>query len=148
MRYLLFAFVPLYLFWFAALAAPVHAQEAAPPPLDVEVAGSLQASLPVEQVRIFDAQTDPNRLLGRPGQYVGKVSWRDTRAPDSDATIELFADEPSLLARQRYVEAIVSSGGIFGQYVYANGPRLALLRLPFALTPDQAAEYAAWLATI
>jgi hypothetical protein len=50
------------------------------------------------------AASDPNRLLGRPDQYVVKVNWRDTRASDADRdlTIEVFTHEDAMLARARF----------------------------------------------
>jgi hypothetical protein len=138
--------LPVLLLLVALVAAPGANAQEAPAPDAASVAATLtEMGPPVGDVRLFDAETDPNRLLGRPGQYIGKVSWRDERAPDSNATLEFFADEPALRARERYTEAISRAGGPFTQYIYANPSRLALLRLPFALTPEQAAEYDAWL---
>ena len=112
------------------------------------VAASLQASaLPVQDVRVFTAESDPNSLLGRPNQYTAKVSWRDTRGGD-DATLEVFANAADLEARRAYTDAISKAGSAFAQYIYPNTSRLALLRLPHALTPDQAAEYERWLAAL
>ena len=38
-----------------------------------------QAGLPVGKTTCFDEDTDPNDLLGRPGGYVEKCDWSDTR---------------------------------------------------------------------
>jgi len=39
------------------------------------------AGLPIGAVRSYTASTDPNELLGRPGQYTGKANFRDRRLP-------------------------------------------------------------------
>jgi hypothetical protein len=122
------------------------------PPLTGDgAAAALRGSgLPVTDVRVFTAETDPNKLLGRPGEYTHKVSWQDTRTPGegNDATIEVFATADDLKRRKAYTEAIARTGGLFAQYVEANEARLALLRLPHDLTPDQAKGYRDWLAAL
>lgn len=115
-----------------------------------QLSASLASSgLPVTNVRVFTADTDPNKLLGRPQQYIAKVNWDDQRlsTPD-DATIEVFPDAASLDARQKYTQAISDTGGAFAQYIERNDGRHVLLRLPHELTPDQAATYEAWLAAL
>src|SRR6266542_488796 len=113
------------------------------------VAASLSASrLPVSDVRVFTAADDPNKLLGRPNQYIGKVSWKDLREPDDDATIEVFPDTATLKARTTYTETISKSAGMFAQYIVPNEQRLALMRLPHRLTPDDAEAYKAWFAAL
>ena len=48
------------------------------------IVDALSASdLPITNLEVFDAETDPNSLLGRPGQYTVKVSWEDGRLTDS-----------------------------------------------------------------
>ena len=37
------------------------------------------AGLPIGLVRYYTASSDPNKLLGRPGQYTGKANFRDKR---------------------------------------------------------------------
>lgn len=114
------------------------------------LAAALQTSgLPVSSIVVYTGENDPNRLLGRPGQYTGKVSWHDDRArphDDPESTVELFATFADLDRRAKYLDAIISSSSLFGQYMYRDDDRLALLRVPFDLTPDQAPQYQAWLA--
>lgn len=117
------------------------------------IAGSLQASgLPVSGVVVYTAETDTNKLLGRPNQYTIKVSWDDTRDErangNRDATIEVFATAVDLDARQKYTEAFSKAGGMWAQYIIRDDKHTALLRLPHALTPDQAKAYEEWLKTL
>lgn len=115
------------------------------------IAASLQASgLPVSDVVVHTAESDPNKLLGRPNQYTIKVNWTDTRVTqgDSDATIEVFADEAGMKQRAAYVEAIGKNAPMFVQYIYTSAKHTAVLRVPRALTPDQAKEYEEWLSKL
>lgn len=103
-----------------------------------------KAGLPIGKSTIFTAESDPNKLLGRPNQYVGKVNWEDTRIKQEGddfegGSIETFSNEQDLNSRKQYVEAISKSGGMFAQYNYAH--KNALLRLSKELTPTQVEEY-------
>lgn len=126
---------------------------AAPTLTGDQVATSLRGSgLPTTGVQVFTAETDPNKLLGRPDQYTAKVSWFDSRVEPQDgltsATVEVFSDAASLDARFKYTDAIQKSTSAFAQYIYRNDGRRVLLRLPHDLTAAQAAEYQRWLATL
>ena len=131
------------------------------------LAAALKASgMPITEIVIYTPESDPNKLLGRPGQYVAKVNWRDQRTEPTpfptvsgfafptteptppDATIEVFPDDATLRTRQEYTEAISKSSPLLLQYIYANTARRALMRLPKDFTPDQAQAYQAWLATL
>lgn len=116
------------------------------------VDGFQAAGFPVAGVVAYDERSDPNRLLGRPGQYIEKVSWWDTRlrAPSEPeapgvldgGSIERFANLNDLRERQRYLEA-VASGGLFGEYRFVNEPELMILRITFGLVPSDANDYGA-----
>src|SRR5687768_6551864 len=101
----------------AGLALVGCGRAPARPPLTGEtVAASLRGSgLPVTGVRVLTADTDPNKLLGRPGEYTAKVSWQDGRAPGeaNDATIEVFATADDLKRRKAYTEAVAKTGSMF-----------------------------------
>lgn len=104
------------------------------------------AGLPIGESVVYTATTDPNHRLGRPGQYTGKASWADTRIeqPESSdgptgGTVEVFASKDELAARRDYIKSVQESMPMLQQYILESGN--ALLRLEFALTPDQAAEY-------
>jgi len=110
---------------------------------DVVAAALLASGLPIVDVRVFTAETDPEKALGRPNQYNHKVSWRDTRA-DGDASIEVFPTLASLEARKRLADARNSREGNLSEYLYARTGRRALMRLPRALAPEHAREYEDW----
>lgn len=114
------------------------------------VAGLKAKGLPIGEMFAFTAESDQNHLLGRPHQYVGKVSWRDTRVNESDShgadisasdggSVEVFANLADAEARAHYVETIAAGGGIFSEYDYSDGT--VLLRVSKDLTPDQAKAY-------
>jgi hypothetical protein len=102
------------------------------------------ANLPLHNIVIYTDETDPNRLLGRPNQYVRKINFADTRAKNVAAeknpnSIEIFSNLDDLEDRRRYTEAISKSGGPFAQYIYSH--KNVLLRLSHDLLPKDAAEY-------
>lgn len=110
------------------------------------VAAAVRASgITVTDLIVYTAETDPNKLLGRPGQYIAKASWKDPRVSTADpATIEVFPDAASLQARFAYIDGIFKSSPMLLQWMYRNEARLALLRLPKDLTPDQARAWDDW----
>jgi len=102
------------------------------------------AGIPVTQVEIYTAETDPNEFLGRPGQYTAKASWADSRLEQVEGdlrggTVELFQSQGDLQERKAYIEAIDKAFPFLMEYTYARGSYL--LRLDHGLTPVQAAEY-------
>lgn len=93
---------------------------------------------------IFDADTDPNKLLGRPGQYISKATFWDARIGDPErgpdaGTIETFRTDRDLLDRMRYVTEIGRQMPMLVQYQFRRG--LILLRLNNGFTPEAAKEY-------
>ncbi|HEV8534504.1 MAG TPA: hypothetical protein VGR87_02130 [Candidatus Limnocylindria bacterium] len=126
---------------------PVVRPSPSPAPFDDQAfAAALQASgLPVTNVRVLTADNDPNELLGRPNQYVGKVSWTDARVQVGQPTAELFADDASMEARFTYLDNNFRRTPVAFQYMYRNDPKRILLRVPKDLTPAQAGEYETWL---
>jgi hypothetical protein len=105
------------------------------------------AGLPIGAYVNYTAGTDENHLLGRPGQYVSKVNFRDTRLKkpatafdiDGRGSIETFGSEGDAKTRYGYVHTISSGSPLFAEYEYRDGT--VLLRLSHYLTPNQAAEY-------
>ena len=102
------------------------------------------AKLPIEKDIVYTAENDPNKLLGRPNQYIGKANWNDKRVEpltpdDRSMTVELFASAEDLENRRKYVEAVSKSISPLAQYQYVH--KNALLRLSHKLTPQQASEY-------
>lgn len=102
------------------------------------------ANLPIENDVLYTAETDPNKLLGRPNQYVGKASWNDKRVDaltsgDRSMTFEIFTSLEDLENRRRYVEAVSKTMSPLAEYQYVH--KNALLRLNHQLTPQQAVDY-------
>ncbi|ALJ29754.1 hypothetical protein AOT14_34140 [Stenotrophomonas acidaminiphila] len=128
-------------------AAPLAQQEAPAQPAPLTVAGAMEAfkaaGLPVIDADEMTAETDSNALLGRPGQYNGKVNWTDSRHAGSGPsnTVEAFANDADLQQRKAYIERVTAGSPMLLQYIVAH--RNLLLRLDKALTPSEAAEYEA-----
>lgn len=125
----------------------------APTP-DSVLAAFKAAGLPIAETVIWTADSDPDKLLGRPNQYVASASWHDSRLPfsegfstDSGGTVEIFASEADLKTRRDYIEAIAKAP-LIGGHRYTFARDRVLLRVSGALTPDQAAEYERALATL
>jgi hypothetical protein len=109
---------------------------------------------------VFTAETDPNKLLGRPNGYTSKASFTDTRvnpngegftdtregAVDLGGSVEIFADEQGAQDRMKFIQAIAKGLPMAGEYDYVSGP--VLVRVSRSLTPDQAAQYQTALAEI
>jgi len=107
------------------------------------LAGLKAAKLPIGQSTEYTAETDTNNLLGRPGQYIGKINFEDTRIEEDNAdlndSIEVFSNTNDLNSRANYIKAVTKDTPMLLQYSYTH--KNVLLRLDTALTPDQAAEY-------
>ena len=135
-----------------ATARPTLTPTPAPTPMSGEAfAASLgKSGIATTDVIVYTADNDQNKLLGRPGQYVGKVNWTDMRAPaqKQQATVEIFADDASMQARFTYLDGILKSSPLLLQYMYRNDARRLIVRVPKELTPAQAGEYEAWLKTL
>jgi hypothetical protein len=95
------------------------------------------ASLPIGTVTVYTAATDPNHLLGRPGGYLSKAGFADTRINPKDAKddrrgavdlggdIEVFADAAGANARADYIRKAMAAMPMLGtQYEYVSGPVL------------------------
>ena len=135
-----------------ATLAPSPSPTAAPAPMtgDAFAGGLAKSGIVTTDVIVYTADTDPNKLLGRPGQYVGKVNWTDARVPTQkqQATVEIFADDASMQARFAYLDGILKSSPLFLQYMYRNDARRLIVRVPKELTPPQASDYETWLKTL
>lgn len=126
--------------------------------VDSAILAFKDAGIPIGEVVIQTAETDPNNRLGRPGEYTGSAQFEDKRVeqlepiPELDldepdlplgGTIEIFNNEKDLQARKQYIEQVYEMMPAAKEYMYASG--LALLRLEYELTPTQAQEYEAVL---
>ncbi len=99
--------------------------------------------IPVGETIIYDEETCPNDLLGRPGQYIGKADWEDTRVDQygdslTGGTIEVFEDEATLIKRKEYLEPFLEEA-MFLQYMFIH--KNVIIRVDKELTPSQADEY-------
>jgi hypothetical protein len=109
------------------------------------IAGLRHAGIPIGAARYYGPASDPNKLLGRPGQYNGKANFHDRRLQgasfdvDNGGSVETFPDKSSASNRYRYVKAIATSGSLFSEYDYLEGT--VLLRVSHELTPAQAKRY-------
>ena len=122
---------------------------------EVVVAELQRSGLPISDITVLTAQTDPNRLLGRPNQYIAKINWRDSRveqgaassvpAIESGGSIELFAREADRVGRENYIRGLAKKS-VSTDYIFTS--QLVLLRVSKFLTPDQADEYHRWFATL
>jgi hypothetical protein len=109
--------------------------------------------LPVGEVKVFDEETDPNDLLGRPNGYVAKASWRNPRIEEradpggfdvsTGGSVEVFDSEDGAARRVEYVQTLAEEAPLFGEYTFQDGS--VVLRVSDRLTPDEADEYEAAL---
>jgi len=88
---------------------------------------------------------DPNKLVGRPGQYLAKLNWKIN---GNDATIEVFANGKDAKRRADYVEGIAKASPMFLQYIYVHPLKHAVLRVPKELSPSDAEKWEALLLSI
>jgi hypothetical protein len=105
-----------------------------------------QVGLPIGLVRYYNPSSDPNKLLGRPGQYTGKANFRDRRIRsgtgfrvDNGGSVETFANKGDAERRYKYLHAISTSSSLFAEWNYVEGT--VVLRLSHQLTPRQAKQY-------
>ena len=116
---------------------------------EMVIVSSLKSSgLPVQNVQALNADNDPAHQLGKPGQYSSKIVWRDARANAEDSTLEMFPDEAALRVAFQALDAAPRTSPQYTPYVFADPPHKTLIRLPKALTPDQAQGYQRWLTTL
>jgi hypothetical protein len=126
---------------FSSFGAPQTAKEV--------LQGLKDEGMPIGKSEAYNAENDPNKLLGRPNQYTSKVNFKDTRLkPDPIAgkfdvpnggSIEVFEDQDDAIARKKYLEGLGKSFSPMAEYSYREGT--VLLRVSNRLTPKQAAEY-------
>jgi hypothetical protein len=113
-----------------------------------EVVASLQASgLPVEDVEVLTPETDPDRLLGRPNQYVVKVTWNDARGGPI-SSLEILPTLANFQARRTLLRSTNIRNGIATYHVLDRSDRRALLRVPASLSAEEARQYEQWLASL
>jgi hypothetical protein len=137
----------------AVLITGASAAGSAPPTARQLVLGLRSAGLPIGKIKVYTAATDGSHLLGRPGGYVGKVSFRDERIHDggggysvaSGGSVEVFASTAAARRRAAFVASIFasSSPAVPSEHDYLRGS--VFLRLSHVLTPAQVRAYVAAL---
>ena len=132
-----------------ATPTPTHMGQSA----DQILQGLKAHGLPIGESFTYTAENDVNKLLGRPGQYIGKLNFKDTRITSTErgigisvrdgGSIEIFATVTDAQNRFTYIQAISKSSPLFAEYEYLDG--LVILRISSQLTPVQAKAYEAAL---
>ncbi|MFB6722154.1 hypothetical protein ACFCV3_18405 [Kribbella sp. NPDC056345] len=127
-------------------SAPPSTPEATP-----KDAATIAKALDLGKVHVWTAETDPNKLLGRPGSYTSAATVIDKRVACSDparpdtacgARVEVFETPAVAKKRSAYIQGILEGGGVLGtEYHTVVGS--TLLRVTGELTPKQAGVYAA-----
>ncbi len=103
-----------------------------------------KAELPLHRLVIYTEDTDPNSLLNRPNQYIGKLSFAHEKVSDAEfgaqsSTVEIFKTKEDLEKRKKYIEAVTQSVSPLAQYIYEH--KNALLRLSHKVKPKEAKKY-------
>lgn len=88
---------------------------------------------------VFTAETDTNKLLGRPNGYASKASFTDNRVKDDGSfmdtrdgavdlggSVEVFADEQAARARMNFIQEVAKGLPMVGEY--ASGGAMATAR--------------------
>jgi hypothetical protein len=137
----------------AVLGVPAHgtapASASAGVPTARQIVTKLRASgLPVGKLKVYDAVSDANHLLGRPHRYASKASFHDRRINDGSAgfavssggSVEVFASRADAKQRFDFIVAVTRSPALFAEYDYLEST--VVLRLSSRLTRGQATRYA------
>lgn len=117
------------------------------PPIARDVIDAfVRAGFPVTNVVEYTEETDTNNLLGRPGRYISKVSFDDTRKQidslELNNTIETFSSPEDAAARKLHLEnAWQMTPMIADQYMFVSENELAILRVSFDILPNDAKMY-------
>ena len=124
-------------------------------PTAEEAMQALQQQFPeaIDTVIVYDEYTDPNKLLGRPGEYLGKADFVDSRiemnknpymseALKEGGTLECFAKAADCDARYDYLCSMNGIElGVFGANAYLYKYERAIFRVSYQLPPADAAAY-------
>ena len=109
------------------------------------------SGLPITDSATVTEANDANNLIGRPGQYVSKVAFADSRigspidharpVNDAGGSIEVFASAADAQTRSDYIQQTLQDlGPVAGtEYHYLSGT--ALVRVTGELPPSAAEEY-------
>jgi hypothetical protein len=108
------------------------------------------AGVTVKVTKVYDEDSDPNNMLGRPGGYTSKAAFQDQRVPASKygsevddpnrgGSVEVFADQAAAVARARDVQTKLKAFGLGTEYDYVVGG--VLVRVTGTVKPSQARGY-------
>lgn len=109
--------------------------------------------LTIGDIQVYDEDSDPNNLMGRPNEYISKASFLDTRVKDPygngyidgeididfGGTVETFNTAADAQAREKYIDRVVSESGIGKMYMYTFCN--VVFRVGYELKPSQAEDY-------
>ncbi|WP_433784131.1 hypothetical protein ACQPX6_28500 [Actinomycetospora sp. CA-101289] len=134
----------------AFLLAGCSSSEAPPRTAEQVVADLVARVPPAAPGPVGTAENDPNKLLGRPGQYTSAAYFTDSRVPgedrnpdplsaDNGGRVEIFPSEEEASARRDRIQELATTLPIAVEYDYVSGP--VLVRVTKTLTPDQAKQY-------
>ena len=104
-----------------------------------------EAGLPIDNVIVYNENTDRNKLLGRPNQYTSKINFADSRLEQTDpenpngGPIEVFNNSSDLGKRKKHNEMVMEQYPVFTEYLFVRDNYI--IRLSYDLTKDQAEEY-------
>jgi hypothetical protein len=108
------------------------------------------AHLPAVKWVTYNADTDPNKELGRPNGYSAFVCWVDTRIDATDprasgaqagGCVETWPKQSDAQSRADYIQSVLKGAPVLGsEYDYVRGDG-QLLRVSGLLTPAQAQAY-------
>lgn len=109
--------------------------------------GLMEAGLPIGDHIAYTAETDPNELLGRPGGYLSKVNFYDTRltrtstdySMEDGGSIEVYPDAAGAEGRMQYLRSLGQALPLAVEYDFLA--KNVLLRVSKRLLPEQAEEY-------
>ena len=94
-------------------------------------------------------ENDPEKLLGRPGQYTSRTNFHDDRVfslelfgigVQAGGAVEVFNTKDEATKRKTYLETLAKTVPLLNEYDYQN--ENVILRLSRSLQPDQAKAYA------
>ncbi len=111
----------------------------------VEVIDALKnADFPIDKIEYFTSETDFEKLLGKPNQYVEKAGWIDTRIKSNSADnfqgggIEVFETEDLLEKREKQWLENQRNMGFENHYLAHKN---VLMILDNSLTSQQVSDY-------
>lgn len=113
------------------------------------IASLKDAGIPIGESIIYDETNDPNKNLGRPGKYVAKGAWMDTRIDcpgekkpgfPCGGDVEVFDDSAALDTRFEYLANFATAPVIGGYYMWKIPG--AIVRVGYDLAATQSEEYA------